>query len=324
MRKFGDQIARLSAKLTTVASLALAMENCSDNPFVKVIDTPELTDAEAYSVEAFVYPGDTTRVYISRTSAESEVLDPRLQAAAFVELQLDGQPAVALEQVGSPTTTAPAGQRFPITYYRHFFTEAELPTGTEVRLRIGMPDGTVLTAVATVPRGPKGFEADTQLDPEISGLATTTLQIDDANGPDAYLLRGRLRGYVDLYDAEGRLVPGGVDSTDGPLNFLSDNGFVSRFYGPRYVISDRDFDGVGTSDVFSSVLPIYSGVNQFTYTLSTINYVGFDYLDTAQRAASQTDNILVEPSILPTNIEGGLGILAVASAGIERSDVLVR
>ena len=301
--------------------VACGLLACDGNPFVRVIDPPEFQAPEQYALEAVIVPGDTSRVYVTRTSPESRALEPRFQTAVAVEVSMDGGPAVAFDERREriPTTLGV----LEVVHYAHVFTEAQLPEGTSVALRVTLADGAVLTAEAAVPRGPQSFAVAAELDPEIGGSALGSYRIGDAAGPDRYLLTGTMRAYHPERDSNRRTIPGTLDSTDGPLSFLTQTAFDIRFLGTRYLFDDAGFDGGPGVKANSVGLPIEGDSIRLTFALAAVEARGYDYLEAAQRAALQTDNLLVEPYVLPSNVTGGVGGLVVTSAPLRR-DVTLR
>ncbi len=312
---------RLSAKHALVLLSVLATAACKD-PFIQIIDTPGIAVAERYSVEAIVYPGpDTSTVFITRTSTETNPVDPRFQEALSVTVRINGGEPIAF----TPCSTELVNDlgRVPVVYFAHAFGSDELPTGAELRLAIELADGTLLMSVAEVPRPATAFEPRINLSAELYAFATGNVRINDAPGPDAYLLRGRIRPYGPKLDDNFRPIPGEIDSAEANLEFVTESGFSRRDYGSRFVVADRQFDGVGTNPALQVSFPVFADSNRVEYRLSTINREGFDYLDAAQRAAAQADNILVEPAILPSNIVGGTGGFVVSSRPLVRVERLV-
>ncbi len=321
---------RTTPRSTILATFGLMVLLCAcagENPFITIIDPPGLPPESRYTVEASIYPGDSSRVFITLTSAEANANDPRFQRGATVEVQLDDRPVVRFTEVeyeGLYSRDFDLPVR--VVYYSYRFRGNELPTGTRVRLRVTLEDGTALTSEAKVPRSPNPAAADFTFSPETTGGLRLNLVYPDAPGPDYYLFRASGRAYY-----RPRFQPGAppqmfpTDSAEAEITFKLERGFSTNFYGSRFLVDDSAYDGAVGIHLLDARIENRGGYKDSTllrYALSTVNPAGYAYLRAAQRAFDRVDNILVEPGVIPSNVVGGLGALIVSSAPVRGRQTL--
>ena len=304
--------------LLAIASVWVACE--SGNPFLSVIDTPAVNAEAQYSVEASIYPDDTSRVFITLTTPEDAPVDPAFQRATSVEVRVgQAPPARFREVIRERSYNQELERELPLVFYEYRFRENQLAPGDTVRLRVELPDGATLSSRAVVPRAASSVGANIEWTREYVGNVAVGFSHPDSVGPDAYLLRASAVGYTPARDADGRELPDSTAAQRGEVSFYLERGLSFNYYGARFLVDDRAFDGSTGVHLFSGDLITGSRIPDSTrvrFALSTINPTGYQYLRGAQRAYDQSDNILVEPSTLPSNIEGGVGALIVSSPAV--------
>ena len=296
--------------------LLSVLSACSGSLFDSPITVPNASGDPLFAVEALFLPSDTSYVYLTRTSKLNESVAPVTVPNANVrltvgstELVLDARQA-QLDILGAGAAT--------VFYYTAVLDSALFVQGTPCSLTISLADGTVLKSQSVIPPLPPVPDLALRSDRGSFERLNLSITLNDERGADFYLLRGSaaaLRRDPDFPP---------TDSIRKVLLFQDVDLLSERHYGPYYVFSDAAFDGVRFQRSTTLVNRTQRDSTVAHMTFYTINRAGFDYLAESQIASSLADNILVEPNIISSNIEGGLGGFIVTSRPRHRRILIAR
>ena len=319
------------AAAITVAAAALT--GCADK-FLQDVDL-ELEQSEVELLaEAYIQPGDTSYVFLDRTYRIDEEEGPRGVPGATVRLLVDGEPVTTFAEVslevGSYYSGGGSGDSTAV--YVAAVAESLLPVGARVRLEIAAPDGMSMYSEASVPPAPRVEQLTVR--PGLYGNVRFSLSLDDAPGPDGYLIEGERRFEVADYYADADTSPAyRYDTLRSEFSFETGDEIDYFYHGYRYSVSDESFDGSRAALTFDGYAGgSYSSGGQATDSLldegvlriATVDPLAVEYLRGLALADWNEGNPFVEPVILPTSFVGGRGMLILKSRVVEARVALPR
>ena len=323
---------------TVLATAALCVlvgaTGCADK-FLRDVDVDvELEGYEReYVLEAYVRAGDTARVFLDETYPVNEEAGPRAVPAATVVLTVDGEAVGDFRAVRARAARGDYGwygdldeDADSLTYYEAFLPTEALPAGAHVRIEVTLEGGTVLTAEDRMPAPlgevtlatRRGQYDETQL----------TIGFRDLPGRQGYLLTGthtapEVAYFYDEDTRESGYRPTG-DTLTETLTFETGGELDYFYHGRRYTTSDELFDG---GDV-TLLVGAYSNLTWRNYgaeddddpgvaelEVAAMSLAGREYLWSLALADWNAGNPFVEPVVVPSNVEGGIGALILVGEG---------
>ena len=313
---------------TLLLAAAVGLAAC-ESRFVTDVDI-ELEDvATELVVEAYVTPGDTAVVYVSETTRITDSRELVEVPAGTARILVDGAVVAELvaERLPAGFRYYGAGEEDSVLAYRTIDTFPHVAAGAEVRLEVTTGDSREASATAIMPRPAR-----------IRSLANRagqyddqrfTLSLDDPAGEDAYLITGyTLQVYAVTYqdyDAEADTFINRLDTVENRQNLTFETGdeLDYFYYGRRYTVSDEFFDASTGVLNFSSY--IYSGAgsgidlltDRSALRVSTVPPAAAEYVNAFALADWNEGNPFIEPVIVPDGVEGGRGMLVLASRPVE-------
>ncbi len=276
-------------KLFLPFSLALTVLLGACEKEVTGIKLPE-SDAKLV-VNSFISPQDTAwRVTLYQSVPTLGVREPTSSGVAGALVTVtDGNQTVTLPNQGDALYELPTSD-FPVV------------AGRTYTLRVQAPDGKTVEAACTVPGAPEDFGLVIDSLPDANGARTRyylRLNWTDAGGQENYYrLAGEIR-------REWKEVPANAPPTLYPLSinwegetFLDDKGKDGQtMYSPKGELWALG-PGSTNTRVYLQASLLHTDRHYYQYHLS------------ARNAIRNRDNPFAEPTLVYSNVTGGLGIFA--------------
>ena len=310
--------APLAAAAAWLLALLVAMggSGCED-AFVTEVDVDLPDNERQLVIEAYLRPGDTSFVYVTRTQDINDRGELAVVPGATVTLAVGGEEVARFAErpVDGRSIGSAEEERSVLEYYARV-DERFFEAGAALTLTVVAPDGDRATATQPVPGGGELRDVSVRAG-DFEGRTTFTIAPEP--GAADFLLAGTLTAYSpSVYDSSGR--PAAFDTVVSAISFSTGEDFDYVFYGERFRVEtagaaeiasvvdfSASFFGCFGADCPDAPRPI------LRLRATGVNTLAADYFEALQQIRQTDGNPFVEPVALPSAFEGARGMLVVES-----------
>ena len=293
---------------------ALGLGACT-NAFTTDVDVDLPASERELVIEATVRPGDSSRVYISRTLGILESFEYVNVAGAEVTLAVDGRAVATFkERLVENITYGPSGERGALSEYSARVPDALFVPGAVFELKVVSPRGERAVARQTVVT--PGQVRSVSVTGRDYGTAIT-FTIDDGVGESGYLVEANSTSYYPQYDTLYQPT-GQFDSTTSRMYLYTGEDIDYVGYDLRFTATDAGFaNASSTFRLNANSQSSYCGGSgcpdaprdKVEVVLRTVSREAVEYYQALQQLYDTEGNPFVEPIVLPRGFEGGRGML---------------